>query len=140
MYNKILVTTDGSEGSKAAIDHVSRIAKKFDSCVNILYVVDVRKGPQNVADIVRNGFEEIGRQATEKIRDELQNKDISAEAYIEYGIPHEQILEFSKQKNIDMIVISTHGRTGLDRLLIGSVTEKIVRNSKAPVLTVGREK
>ena len=139
MYNKILVTTDGSEGSKAAVDHASEIAKEFDSSVSILYVVDVRKGPQNVIDVIRHGFEEIGREVTEKIKDELQSKDISAEAYIEYGIPYEQILDFSKQEDIDMIVMSTHGRTGLDRLLIGSVTEKIVRNSKVPVLTVGRD-
>lgn len=64
---------------------------------------------------------------------------MSAEAYIEYGIPHEQILDFTEQNNIDLIIMSTHGRTGLDRLLIGSVTEKIVRNSKVPVLTVGRD-
>lgn len=58
------------------------------------------------------------------------------EPFIRYGVPHEQILRFAREKNIDLIVIATHGRTGLNHILMGSIAETIVRLSPVPVLTV----
>lgn len=138
MYDDILVTTDGSEGSEAAVEDALEIAKRFNSTIHILYVVDVRAGAQDMADVMVGKFEEIGEEATTRFAEKFEEEDIEVETHVESGIPHRSILEFTDENSIDLIVMSTHGRTGLDRILIGSVTEKVIRKSEVPVLTVGR--
>jgi len=130
------VTTDGSEGSKAAVDHAEKLAESFDSKVSILYVVDVTAGPQVMSDVVVESLREIGFKVTQEIEEKLESQGIDADAFVEYGTPSQTILDFADENDIDLIIMSTHGRTGVDRFLIGSVTEKIIRNSKIPVLTV----
>lgn len=139
MYKKILLTTDGSEGAETAINHAKKLAQKFDAKLHVLYVIDVRDSTHDMSDVLSGKFKELGEKTTEEIKGRLEDSGVDAEAHVERGVPHRTILEFSEEKGIDMVVMSTHGRTGLDRILIGSVTEKVVRNSEVPVLTVGRE-
>lgn len=139
MYDKILVPTDGSEGSEVALEHAKSLAKNYDSEVHLIYVADVRT--QNTGDIMANfigELEKIGEKAVKSMLEELDEVDSVVTEVIK-GIPHREIIEYANEKNMDLIVMGTHGRTGLDRILLGSVTEKVVRTSEVPVMTVGRE-
>lgn len=139
MYDKILVPTDGSEGSEVALEHAKSLAKNYDSEVHLIYVADVRT--QNTGDIMANfigELEKIGEKAVNSMLEELDEVDSVVTEVIK-GIPHREIIEYANEKNMDLIVMGTHGRTGLDRILLGSVTEKVVRTSEVPVMTVGRE-
>lgn len=136
VYRRILVTTDGSEGSLGAVEHAQGLAEKFGSEVFILYVVDVSAGPQSVSEVVTESLREIGFEVTEEIKEKLEATGIQADAFVEYGFPGKSILDFADERDIDLIIMSSHGRTGVDRFLLGSVTEKVLRNSKIPVLTV----
>lgn len=137
MYENILIPTDGSKGVEKAVDHAINMAKKFDSKIHALYVMDVRmvrRGSFYNAAIGEYGEE--GRKATEKIVEKAREQDVKAVKGIKKGVPHRSILEYSDKNSIDLITMGTHGRTGLDRFLIGSTTEKVVRTSNIPVLTV----
>ena len=142
-YEKILLTTDGSERSEAAIDQAVELTRKFDAKLHILYVVDigVDSSYESVADLMSQlesveNFEEIGKRAIESIQEQVEEKGLTPEIAIKRGVPHKKILGYANEEDLDLIIMSTHGRSGLDRMLLGSVTEKVIRSSKIPVLTV----
>lgn len=140
MYDKILVPTDGSEGAEVAVSHAINIAEKFDAEVHTVYVVDVRA--DSTGDIMTSmmgQFEEIGEKATDAIAEELEENGITAVTDVGPGIPHKEINNYVEENDIDLIVMGTHGRTGLGRILMGSTTEKVVRTADVPVMTVKRE-
>lgn len=145
-YEKILVTTDGSEGAKAAAEHAIDIADKYDADLHILYVVDigVDTSLSSVSDLMSQlessgKLEDVGKKATESIKENAEASGVNSEVSVKRGIPHKEINSYIKEKEIDMIVMGTHGRTGLDRILLGSVAEKVVRSADVPVLTVRSE-
>lgn len=139
MYDKILLTTDGSEQAEKAIEHALSMAKKYDAEIHLLYVTDVRARMGNPAmDFIVNDLEEAGEEAIESLKEKIP-EDVRTVSDINTGIPHKEILKYSGEEDINMICMSTHGRSGLDRMLIGSVTEKVIRKSDIPVLTVPTE-
>lgn len=139
IYDKILVPTDGSEGASVSVDHAIEIAEKFDAEVHILYVVDVRAS--TAGDVWANmvgRFHEIGEDSTSAIAERLRNHGIESVKKVLEGVPHQEINSYADGNGIDLIVMGTQGRTGLDRVLLGSTTEKVVRTSDVPVMTVDR--
>lgn len=137
MYDKILVPTDGSEGSEVAVQHAREIAVKFNSELHVVYVVDERISSTNeVLASMTDEFRDIGRKATENLKKQL--KEVPTVTDIVQGVPHKMINSYAKEEDIDLIVMGTHGRTGLDRVLLGSTTEKVIRTSDIPVMTVKR--
>jgi nucleotide-binding universal stress UspA family protein len=143
MYGKVLVPTDGSEGMDAVVANVREIADRFEADVHVLHVVDERLSRLSQeyrdlgTDVGRTATEElgaIGRETVGAVADRLDDVPVT-EAVVE-GVPHEAILEYAERQGIDLIVMGTHGRTGLRRSLLGSVTERVVRSSEVPVLTV----
>lgn len=140
MYDKILLPTDGSEGAETAFKHARELAGKYDADLHVLYVADVRI--ESVSDFVSNlsgALEKAGREATEELAEKAAEKGVNAITTVRNGIPHSEINGYVEEKGIDMVVMGTHGRTGIDRMLLGSTTEKVVRTSDVPVLTVGRD-
>lgn len=140
MYDNILVPTDGSEGAEVAVEHAAEIAEKFDATVHLLYVVDVRA--RTTGDMWANlvgQFREIGESATESISDRLNGQGLETVKEVIEGIPHEEINNYVEENDVDMVIMGTHGRTGIDRVLVGSTTEKVVRTSEIPVMTVERK-
>lgn len=138
-YDKVLVPTDGSEGAEVAVDHAREIADKFDAEIHVIYVVDVRAS--TAGEIWQNmigEFHKIGEKATSEIAETLTEQGLDTVAEVTEGIPHVEIRDYTNQEDIDLVVMGTHGRTGLDRVLVGSTAEKVVRTSEVPVLTVGR--
>ena len=164
MYDQILYPTDGSTGSEAAAEHALLLASTFDATVHVVHVVDTRHtglgmsgaflsedGPGlsgkdeggGDAGMVgeRPDFEEMDDALTERGASLVEEAaaafgDTDTVTAVRMGNPHSVILEYADDNDIDLIVMGTHGRTGVERYLIGSVTEKVVRLADPPVVTV----
>lgn len=140
MYDHILLPTDGSEGVQKAVRHAGELAESNDSTVHVLSVADTRNRFESPTsgistDAWTEAEQERAQKAVEEAADGLPD-DVDVERIIEKGVPLEVILEYADRDDVDAIVMATHGRTGLEHYLIGSVTEKVVRRSPVPVVTV----
>jgi len=137
MYDEILFPTDGSEGADAALTHAMELADTYDATVHVLSVVDSSYLGSSAAEATTfEALREAGEQAAAETIDRIEDRDIEAVPAIEEGQPYATILDYAEDADIDVIVMGTHGRRGLDRFLLGSVTEKVVRASEVPVVTV----
>ncbi len=139
---RILFPTDFSEGALNALPYALEMVKACGAKLYMLHIIyDVATGSglyvphisfdQMYRDLEKSAQKELERFACEELKD---CNDV--EYTVLRGIPHEGILKFAEEKNIDLIVIATHGRKGLDRFLFGSTAEKVVRYAPCPVLTV----
>ena len=137
MYDRILFPTDGSKGAEKAVEHALSLAEKYDAELYVLNVVDIRS--QSTADVWNNvlgELEEAGREITEEIVESAKDESIEVNSEVIKGIPSKEIVSYAEENDVDLIVMGTHGRTGLDRVLMGSVAEKVVRTADSPVMTV----
>ncbi|ELY69693.1 universal stress protein [Natrinema versiforme] len=132
MYQDILVPTDGSDGTRQSLTHGLTIADRFDATVHALSIVP--EGP--LGTLQTDEAIPAAERAVERVEAEAKREGVDAATAVERGVPHEEILEYADEHEIDMIVMGTQGRTGLDRVLVGSVTERIVRMADVPVVTV----
>jgi len=140
MYDDILLPTDGSEATAAAVDHAGRLAAVHGATVHVLSVVDTRnrfESPSSglAPDAWVASERERARQAVDEAVAALPD-DVPAERVVEEGVPKSAILGYVAENDPDLVVMGTHGRTGLDHYLIGSVAENVVRESPVPVTTV----
>jgi nucleotide-binding universal stress UspA family protein len=139
---KILFASDFSEGSAHALPYAVDLAKKYGAKLFLLHVVyDVAKTtgwyvPHVSIDEIYRDMEKGAKSELEKMFiDEMRGfKDI--EHVVLKGIPYEEISSFAGDNKIDLIVLGTHGRKGIDRMLFGSTAEQVVRNAPCPVLSV----
>lgn len=138
MYDEILVPTDGSDAATRALDHALDIAGQYDARIHALYVVDANAYSTLEAgtDVVITALEEEGNEAIEAVADRAAAAGVETVTEVTTGTVHRTIIEYADDHDIDLIVMGTHGRRGLDRYLLGSVTEKVVRASDVPVLTI----
>jgi nucleotide-binding universal stress UspA family protein len=138
MYDRILIPTDGSESAEAAVDHALDLATRYDATLHVLYVVDVAAFGDLPHDtsVVVEGFEEVGAAAVERVADRAREMGIPVETSVRRGSPEEVLLAYVESEGIDLVAMGTHGRRGLGRLVLGSVTERVVRRSPVPVVTV----
>lgn len=140
----ILVPTDFSEYSDKALQEAIDIARQYQAKVTLLHVielvinctVDYCLDPQTITQV-----EMESTAASKKMIQDQMNKFPEAKAVevipdIRKGTPYEEILKTQEEKKCDLIVIASHGQTGLMRFLVGSVAEKVLRHSKGPVLLV----
>jgi nucleotide-binding universal stress UspA family protein len=136
----VLVPTDGSDESMAAVDHALDIATAYDATLHALYVVDQRAlssyyeaGPL-MGDLIDN-LTSVGERAVAGVRERAEERGVAVETEVMQGLPAAAIREYSDDNEVDLVVMGTHGRTGVERYLLGSVTERVVRTSDVPVLT-----
>ena len=129
---KILVPVDFSAQSKAAVEYASAFAKDSDAELLIVHVMD--RAIQNLEGI--NPVEALEGLDTALHDVKPTDDSISCSYRMLEGPPAEMILEIAEQENVEMIVMGMHGRSGLRRLVMGSVAEAVVRNAKCPVLTL----
>lgn len=140
---RILFPTDISEGSAHAVPFVADLTKHYGAKLYIVHVIyDVARATgwyvphismdELYKDISSNAMKEIEKCCVEELRGykEIEYKILK-------GVPHEEILKFAEENKIDMIIMGTHSRKGLDRVIFGSTAERVVRNAPCPVLTVG---
>lgn len=139
MYRRILVPTDGSENTQPAIEQAIELASTYDASVHALYVVNTGAMPSPEPDFRERYIDEgerIGRQAVDAIADAGEAAGVDVTASVTRGTPSEEILEYAADNDIDLIVMGTHGRTGMGHFLLGSVAERVIRQSEDPVLVV----
>jgi nucleotide-binding universal stress UspA family protein len=140
MYDAVLVPTDGSTGTSTVTDHAGSLARRYDATVHVLSVVDTRnrfEGP--TMGLGTSVWEAAERERAEQAVSDAVGTlpdDIAVERHVTSGVPHTELLDYTERADIDLVVMGTHGRTGLDHYLIGSIAERVVRQSPVPVLTV----
>lgn len=139
-FESVLVPTDGSDAANAASDYGITLAAATDAAMHVVHVVDLTASSGEFGGTgVLAALEEVGRRAVDDVIDRADDAGLrSVEASVLSGTPARAILDYADERDIDLIVAGTHGRTGLDRYLLGSVTEKLVRVADVPVLTVPR--
>ncbi len=132
---RILVAMDRSKYSEKAFDQAISIAK---ICKSTLFVVSVIDLYPEVKEILLTHEEEVlkgTKEFLEGVKAKATKENIPCETIVHVGgQPHEFIIQEAKEKNIDLIVMGTHGRTGLDKLLIGSVAERVVGHAPCAVM------
>jgi len=139
---KILVPQDFSEYSLHALKYAITLADLFKSELIVLHVVEPIVYPADFSfgQVSIPAMEEEIRKHSEEELGELVSKEIPpgirATSVIKVGKPFVEIVEVAKNENIDLIVISSHGRTGMDHVLFGSTADKVVRKAPCPVLTI----
>lgn len=138
MYDDILLPVAPDGDANAAIPHASSLAERYDATVHVVSAVDTieqtLRGPRigSLAERV----ESAARERVEEVSEELSSMGIPVEGYVTRGEPLEVIENAIHGTGADIVVMPTHTRRGLRRFLLGSVTEKMVRISPVPVITV----
>ena len=141
----ILLPTDLSSTSLSAADYAVELANQYNAKIHLLHVLE--KTPPILAirsldlsqEKILKSFEDESRKSLENTVKKIQKnriEELNIESVLKKGIDYEEIIKYSKEYKIDVIVIATHGRTGILRTLLGSVAEKVIRYAKCPVLVI----
>ncbi len=139
--NRILVTTDFSKISEQAFPYAEDLARQYQAEIHLVHVLE-----KNPPILLIRTFDMTTEKALEKIEEDARNllnefrnkfsADIKVKEVLLHGNDFEEIVKYADENQIDLIVIATHGRTGLLHTLLGSVAEKVIRYSKIPVLVI----
>jgi nucleotide-binding universal stress UspA family protein len=135
----ILVSTDFSDYSGRALSHAKFLAKTFGAKIVLVHVIDAMNyfvSESMVWEDVSARIRESVRPMLEKAVRETKGEGVSASSYLIQGVPYEEIVKKAGQSRADLIVMGTHGRTGVRHLLLGSVAERVIRLAPCPVMTV----
>ncbi len=135
-FENILVPMDGSECAEMILPKIEKLATDLKASIHLLQVVYAHTFPgvdptEAEVAVVRKAEEYL-----KKIEDQLNAKGFKADSHVRYGDEAEEILDHASQKDVDLIAMTTHGRSGIKRFLLGSVAEKILRHSAKPVFLV----
>jgi nucleotide-binding universal stress UspA family protein len=136
-FQSIVVATDFDECSKAALDQAAELANRYGASLTVVHAFDLPDGyiPALLGDVM-NELQNAARNELEKVVKPIQDRLPRVIGVARYGKAWEQILEVAREVRADLIVVGTHGRKRLERVLLGSVAEKVVHLSTVPVLTV----
>ena len=139
-FQHILVPTDFSPSSEAAIEVAITLAQRFEAELTLLHVWQLPVYPYmqlmvSAAELA-NAVERGATEALEALVQRVRSRLPGAKALLKMGVPCQGVLDAVKSQSIDLVVMGTHGRRGLEHLIMGSVAERTVRQSPVPVLTV----
>ena len=151
MYDTILVPTDGSDTANVAVSHAIDLASKYGATVHALYVVDpdwlaYSLGSEQLDRIRQGNFGEMddveadAAEATGVVAEQARDHGLDVVEEVRGGTPHDIITSYADTQDIDLIVIGSHGRSGVRRALLGSVTERVLRSSHVPTLVVDEQR
>lgn len=144
MYKKILVPLDGSELAETVLPHATGLAKAGGAEITLLTVVHLTLGaaaakleaiPEAAAER-RGALRAEALMYLEKVQRELKDQGIVAHAVALEGDAASQIIAYAEEKGFDLVAMATHGRSGIDRFIMGSIAEKVVRGTIKPVLLI----
>ncbi|HLX37160.1 MAG TPA: universal stress protein [Candidatus Binataceae bacterium] len=146
-FTKIIAATDFSEDSNLAIGYAEELAKRFGAEIMLLHVdqalppvmISPEIGPvMDVGAMTRIGEEQrmMAQKELDKIVNRIRESGLKARPMLKVGSPFLEIIHTAKAENADLIVLGTHGRTGLAHVLMGSVAERVVQKAHCPVLTI----
>lgn len=141
-YGRLLLPTDGSDASEAAAPHAAALADRFDATVHVVSAVDVERAgglfdaggvPE---EYVENLEEDAGRDVDAMVERLAEYDDLPVETAVVRGSPHEAIEDYATDEGVDVVVMGAHGRSGVRRWVLGSVTDRVLRSVDVPVLVV----
>ncbi|MBI4680543.1 MAG: universal stress protein [Nitrospirae bacterium] len=135
-WQRILIASDGSKYSKTATEKAIDFAKSYGGELKVISVVDVppefyAESPKTVDEMIKKA-----KGCVEDVKKQAEAEGVKAEQFIREGESYQVITNIAREQNVGTIVMGSHGRTGLKRLLMGSVTEKVIGHSPCPVLVV----
>ncbi|MDG5819060.1 universal stress protein [Natronococcus sp. A-GB7] len=136
MFDTVVVATDGSDSVNRAVDVALDLAEKFDAEIHVLSVIDaseVDASPEQLREELRTALETTADAALASVEERTDGAVTTA---VREGRPASEICEYARETDADVVATGTRGRHGENRLLLGSVAERVVRRSPAPVLTV----
>ncbi|QLD90122.1 universal stress protein [Natronomonas salina] len=147
MYDRILVPTDGSDVAENAVEHALDIADQYGAEVHALYVVDTDSmsltlGGEQLDRIEQGRFDEMedvkakADAATGYVAERARARGLDVVEHTSAGRPHEMVANYADNHDVDLVVMGSHGRAGVKRALLGSVTERVLRETHVPVLVV----
>ena len=134
MYDRILVPTDGSAGTTHVALQAIDLAEQYDAMLYTLYVVN-----DDTRSLLPGGSDELrdrGRRAVDRVAKLAESHDVEAVTETREGDPAGTILDYAGEVGANIVVAGTHGRSGVERRVIGSVAERLVRHANCPVMTV----
>jgi len=146
MFEKILYPTDFSDVSKKALEYIKKLKMAGTKEVIVLHVIDEREIEHisHLADVsldikrLEKEREEYAQKEMGAIEAELKESGFDIKTRIEKGIPFRDILRVEEEEDISVVVIGSHGKSCINEMLLGSVSEKVIRKSNKPVLVVRR--
>ncbi len=147
MTKKIMIATDGSDASKKAAMIGIDIAQHANGSVTAVYVMETLRLAHlpgyatlpGLKDKILQLMQEEGQQATQFVEDQAQIMNVPCRKILVEGSPSEELLKISQEQGIDLLIMGSLGRTGIEKILLGSVAGKVVLQSPIPVLLVKGE-
>jgi universal stress protein A len=140
---KIILPFDFSECSQQALNYAISFARNFNSKILLLHVMALSPYVPEIAISMESDQVGLKKKLDEKVRSEvlkIKEQGIEAEGFCVIGEPHSEIIEFTEKEDADMIIMGTHGRTGLTHILLGSTAERVIERAPCPVLTLKLER
>jgi universal stress protein A len=145
-YDRILVPIDFSEHSKRTVSYATRTAARHNSTIYLLHVFQIpdyvvtpyARRRQHCAEVQSqvDAAEQEARETLEAFAQELLNKGLKVQPYLRVGYPFDEIVLMANHFKVDLIIIGSHGRGAISRLLVGSTAERVVEHAPCPVLVV----
>lgn len=144
MYSNILVTLDGSKFAEDALPHATTLAKVFNAPITVIYVIEPvgiyqppgMVGPVATMPIDYDKINDDAKDYLAKTVCELKAAGLDARSVLRDGDAASQIIDYSIENGSDLIVMTTHGRSGILRWVYGSVADRILKNAKCPILMI----
>lgn len=136
MIDTVLLPTDGSEAAQTAVENAYGIAEAFDADLHAMYVVEMEATP-TFANLDTEPIREAHTQRGDELLGDVEAnapEGVAVTKIIVEGHPHEQIVSYADENDVDVITMGTHGREGLGRVVIGSVTERVIRSAPCSVM------
>jgi len=133
-FQRVLVATDGSKQCRAAVERAIDFSQSYGGEISVVSIVDVpaefyAEAPQVVDDMIYKA-----KGYVEEVKKQAEASGVKAEAFVREGEAYQAIIDIAKARDVNIIVMGSHGRTGLKRLLMGSVAEKVIGYAPCPVL------
>ena len=147
MFKKILYPTDFSDVAAKALDYIKQLKEAGSQEVVILHVINQRilEGLMRHAisesniDMWRKKAEEVAQESLTEIRKELEDVGFTVKSIIKTGFPWSEILNMEEKEAPSIIVIGSHGRSNIGEIFLGSVSERVIRRCKRPVMVIKRD-
>ncbi len=140
MYETVLFPTDGSDTATEAAAHAIDMATRHDAGLHVLYVVDHHRvsqmAPKLGTDHIKRTLEQEGERITSETAATAREAGVETVEVVREGTPGQTVVDYADEIGADAIVMGTNGRSGIDRLLLGSVAERVIQLSELPVMTV----
>ncbi|RLM89080.1 universal stress protein [Haloarcula sp. Atlit-7R] len=137
MLEQILFPTDGSGGASVAFDHVLNLAAHHNATVHIIHVAETTQ--DNILTLRDDDVDALKQEGNKIIRgaaEQAHQRGVDTATKVLQGEPYREIIDYAEEHELDLVVMPTHGRRGLERFLLGSTSERVVRRADVPVLTI----